>query len=90
MPENPKSPSENSDTDPRHPSIIHAHRQAHSNLRKLLSNAFSDKVMKGQEQVLMYYINLLVERLQEKSKSGEVIDIVKWYNVSFMLRLFGI
>ena len=49
-------------------------------MRKLLSNAFSDKTLKGQEPVLLHYIDLLVERLKEVSAEEPVMDIVRWYN----------
>ena len=82
MPENRKDPCENTDADKRHPTIINANRQTHGDLRKLLSNAFSDKVMKGQEHILLHYIDLLIERLQETCKDDQPMDIVRWYNVS--------
>lgn len=59
---------------------LQANRQTHGDLRRLLSNAFSDKTLKGQEPVLLHYIDLLVERLKEKSAEEPVMDIVKWYN----------
>ena len=84
MPENRKDPGENTDADHRHPTIINADRQTHGELRKLLSNAFSDKTLKGQEPVLLHYIDLLVERLKEKAAENPVMDIVRWYNVSLI------
>jgi hypothetical protein len=81
LPENRKDPAENTDADRRHPTIINANRADHGRLRKLLSNAFSDKTMKGQEPVLLHYIDLLVSRLMEKHSDGQPFDIVKWYNV---------
>ncbi|KAJ5917472.1 Averantin hydroxylase [Penicillium verhagenii] len=80
LPENRKDPGENTDADKRHPTIINADRKTHGDLRKLLSNAFSDKVLKGQEPVLLHYIDLLVNRLQEVVESNEPVDIVKWFN----------
>lgn len=81
LPENRKDPAENTDANPRHPTIINANRATHGSLRKLLSNAFSDKTLKGQEPVLLHYVNLLVEKLSEKNADGKPFDIVRWYNV---------
>jgi len=80
LPENRKDPGENTDADHRHPTIINANRQTHGELRKLLSNAFSDKTLKGQEPVLLHYIDLLVKRLTEEAAKEPVMDIVRWYN----------
>lgn len=87
LPENRKDPGENTDADHRHPTIINANRQTHGELRKLLSNAFSDKTLKGQEPVLLHYIDLLVDRLKEKSAENPIMDIVRWYNVSEIVAL---
>lgn len=82
LPENRKDPGENTDADKSHPTIINADRRTHGNLRKLLSNAFSDKVLKGQEPVLLHYIDLLVSRLHEVADNKEEpVDIVRWFNV---------
>lgn len=86
LPENRKDPGENTDADKRHPTIINADRKTHGDLRKLLSNAFSDKVLKCQEPVLLHYIDLLVTRLHEVVEKGEPVDIVKWFNVSTLRR----
>lgn len=88
QPENRKDPGENTDADPRHPTLINANRQVHGELRKLLSNAFSDKVMRGQEPIMLHYINLLIERLEETCKNGQPMDIVRWYNVSQLSQRF--
>ncbi|KAK5728388.1 hypothetical protein LTR15_001524 [Elasticomyces elasticus] len=80
LPENRKDPGENTDADHRHPTIINADRQTHGELRKLLSNAFSDKTLKGQEPVLLHYVDLLIERLKEEAAKEPVMDLVRWYN----------
>ncbi|KAI9691409.1 MAG: hypothetical protein M1820_009681 [Bogoriella megaspora] len=80
LPENRKDPAENTDADPRHPTIINANRADHGRLRKLLSNAFSDKVLKGQEPVLLHYIDLLVARLMELHSDGKPFNLVTWFN----------
>ena len=88
LPENRKDPAENTDANPRHPTIINANRSDHGRLRKLLSNAFSDKVLKGQEPVLLHYVDLLVSRLAELHSDGKPFNIVRWFNVSRFLVKF--
>lgn len=85
LPENRKDPGENTDADHRHPTIINADRTTHGELRKLISNAFSDKTLKGQEPVLLHYIDLLIQRLTETCANSEPMDIVRWYNVRRLL-----
>ncbi|KAI9681735.1 MAG: hypothetical protein M1822_007087 [Bathelium mastoideum] len=80
LPENRKDPAENTDANHRHPTIINANRADHGRLRKLLSNAFSDKVLKGQEPVLLHYVDLLVARLMELHSDGKPFNIVRWFN----------
>ena len=82
LPENRKDPAENTDADSRYPTIINANRSDHGRLRKLLSNAFSDKVLRGQEPVLLHYVDLLVSRLMEMHADGQPFNIVRWFNVS--------
>ncbi|KAK6071335.1 cytochrome p450 [Seiridium cupressi] len=78
QPENVKDPSQNIDDDQTHPSIVFAGREQHSKLRKLLSNAFSDKAMREQEPVLTSYVDQLVEGLRKQC--SEPLDLVQWYN----------
>lgn len=94
FPENTKEPSRDLDPDPNHPSIITAKKEQHSKLRRLLSNAFSEKSMKEQEPIIKSYIDLLIERLHglaSQNDSKNIIDMVRWYNVSLeWLFCFGI
>ncbi|KAL3422646.1 cytochrome P450 [Phlyctema vagabunda] len=56
----------------------------HSRYRRLLSHAFSEKALRGQEPLIKKYIDLLISRLRSKAEIGEPQDIVAWYNyVSF-------
>lgn len=80
-PENAKDPCENID-EPGAPSIIFADRDKHSQLRRLLSHAFSEKTLREQEPVLRRYIDLLASRLHEECDEGrKPLDLVRWYNV---------
>lgn len=83
-PENSKIKARNNDIDLAHPSIVFAGREQHSKLRRLLSNAFSEKSMKEQEPIIKSYINLLIERLHERAAENnpEGTDLIRWFNVS--------
>jgi cytochrome P450 len=58
--------------------------KAHANIRGLLAPAFTLRALKEQEGILHFYVNLLVERIQElvnkEPKSGAVINVVPWFN----------
>ena len=63
------------------PSIIVSNDADHSRFRRLLSHAFSDSSLRGQESIIQSYVDLLIQRLHEKCESGhKVLDIVSWYN----------
>lgn len=51
----------------------------HTRQRRILSPAFSDRALKGQEYILQSYTDLLIKRLAEVSKNGKEVDICKWY-----------
>jgi cytochrome P450 len=63
------------------PSILISNDVDHSRFRRLLSHAFSDSSLRGQEPIIKYYVDLLMQRLHEKAGSGkQALDIVSWYN----------
>ncbi|KAF2209337.1 hypothetical protein CERZMDRAFT_114022 [Cercospora zeae-maydis SCOH1-5] len=63
-------------------SILTDNDQAHSQGRRLLSHAFSDKALQEQEPLIQNYVDQLVDRLKEvTSKDGQqTVDMTKWYN----------
>ncbi|OJD38810.1 cytochrome p450 [Diplodia corticola] len=80
-PENEKDISYRFDPKPEHASIVNADRARHTQLRRLLSNAFSDKVLQGQEPVIRKYTDLLITKLSERCRQGDsTVDLVNWYN----------
>ncbi|KAJ4316652.1 hypothetical protein N0V94_005333 [Neodidymelliopsis sp. IMI 364377] len=85
VPENAKDPSRNTEPDTIHHTIITAEKEKHGQLRRLLSNAFSEKSMKEQEPIIKSYIDLLIERLHDVSLKNcpEGTDMVRWYNDKF-------
>ncbi|KAJ5712657.1 hypothetical protein N7493_009125 [Penicillium malachiteum] len=63
------------------PSIIVSNDTDHTRFRRLLSHAFSDNSLRGQEPIIQGYINLFIQRLHEISEKGtKPIDLVSWYN----------
>lgn len=82
VPENEKDPSQNFEADSAHPSIIHADKETHSKMRRLLAHAFSDKALREQEPVISQYVRVLIDRLRKAADAGSSVDLVKWYNVS--------
>lgn len=63
-----------------HSHIINAKPNDHKRMRRLLSHAFSEGALRSQESVMKSYIDLFIEQMAGKAKSGEAIDIVQWYN----------
>jgi hypothetical protein len=43
---------------------------------------FSEKALSAQEPLINGYVDLMIEKLQEKTEKPEssVVDLVKWYN----------
>lgn len=63
------------------PSIISSNDADHSRFRRLLSHAFSDNSLRGQEPIIKHYVDLLIRRLHEKSDGDKkALDMVSWYN----------
>ncbi|SPO00330.1 related to cytochrome P450 CYP3/CYP5/CYP6/CYP9 subfamilies [Cephalotrichum gorgonifer] len=78
QPENVKDPSRALDDNPDHPSILFAGREEHSKVRRLLSNAFSDKAIREQEHIISSYVDLMIRGLHQICE--EPVDMTKWYN----------
>ncbi|KAK4189076.1 cytochrome P450 [Podospora australis] len=58
--------------------------EVHARIRKLLAPAFTPAALRSQEPILQLYSNLLIDRLREKAKAHEVVDMVRWFNfISF-------
>lgn len=61
--------------------IIVSNDADHSRFRRLLSHAFSDSSLRGQEPIITKYVDLLMRRLRENVTTGaQAIDMVAWYN----------
>ena len=63
-------------------SILSANDADHSRYRRLLAHAFSERALIQQEDLLLSYVELLINQLRAKAASPEtaVVDLVKWFN----------
>ncbi|KAJ4235446.1 hypothetical protein NW757_013557 [Fusarium falciforme] len=60
--------------------IINANTEDHRRFRRLLAHAFSDRALRGQEEIMQHYVDKFILRLTELAHQGTAIDIVRWYN----------
>lgn len=60
--------------------ILLANDADHSRQRRLLSHAFSERALRGQEDIMDGYLNLLIRRLTAEADAGKVVNLVQWYN----------
>lgn len=65
-----------------HQSILLSDKETHARFRRLLSHAFSERGLKAQEGHINDHIDLLVERLSEKARAGQQVDMVDYYNMT--------
>ncbi|KLU85584.1 hypothetical protein MAPG_04607 [Magnaporthiopsis poae ATCC 64411] len=64
-----------------HASLIGAPtRDDHRRQRRQLSHAFSEAAMAEQAPIIMFYIDLFLQRLKENSGNGQAVDMLKWLN----------
>lgn len=64
--------------------IIAPNREIHRRQRRALAHAFSDTAMHEQEPIISYYIDLLIRRMAEETRTGAASDLQQWFNyVSF-------
>ena len=77
-----KQPSFYQPTGEKHHSVVYCGRAEHAALRRALSHGFSDRSMREQEATILTYVDLLVQRLNERSKGekGGVINMREWFN----------
>ena len=63
-----------------HPNIVFSAHTDHARIRRTVSNAFSEKALRQQEDLIKVHIDLLIERLDGKADGHTALDIVTWYN----------
>ena len=49
-------------------------------MRRLLNHAFSDQALRAQESMINSYIAILIYKLHNKAKEGELVDMMRWLN----------
>lgn len=59
--------------------LFSAHYEQHARLRKELLPWFSERNLRANEHVIGDYVDLLIQRLDEKSQDGPV-DLRHWFN----------
>jgi cytochrome P450 len=64
------------------PDILGGNVAVHARHRKALSHGFSEKALAKQEPLIIYYVNLLLEKLRDVAASGQKTDIVQWYTLT--------
>ncbi|KAL2135939.1 hypothetical protein VTI74DRAFT_6167 [Chaetomium olivicolor] len=69
--------------------MIGAAREDHARFRRILSHGFSAKSMQAQQPLIMRYVDLLMQRLRERTHAGDgsraheagmVVDLAAWFN----------
>ena len=58
--------------------MVSANVKDHARCRRLMVHAFSDKALRQQEPLITEYVDLLMQRLRERS--GERADLTAWFN----------
>ncbi|KAI8949266.1 putative cytochrome P450 monooxygenase [Xylaria longipes] len=76
-PEFPKDPSSTYADDPEHAHIVVSDLEKHRMLRKILSHAFSDRALYGQEAIIGKYAMELIKGLRKQG--SDPVDMVRWY-----------
>ncbi len=62
-------------------SIIGSDTKRHGELRRLMAHGYSDRALRDQLPIIKSYGDLFFSRIRDISKSGEPVDLVKWFNV---------
>lgn len=63
-------------------SVLRADNNDHRRMRRVLAHAFSEKALRGQEDIINTYVDLFIARLAEKAAGEEHIDIMRWFNLT--------
>lgn len=60
--------------------IVNSDRFEHAQIRRAISNGFSDKALREQEPTIMRHIEHLIQELREKCEGGKkAVEMEKWY-----------
>jgi len=61
-------------------SLFPANREDHRRQRRVVAHAFSDAAIKGQEALIMQYVDKLFAHLRKDAAQRTPTDVVKWFN----------
>jgi cytochrome P450 len=76
----PKDPTFYNTSKKLPPTILNTDDHQHGILRRALNPGFSDKSLRAQEPMILHYVDLLVQRLAEVSKSGRPANMTEWFS----------
>ncbi|KAK7222568.1 hypothetical protein V2G26_010571 [Clonostachys chloroleuca] len=80
-PENGKDPGFLSFSKFGNKSIVGGSREDHARMRRTLAHGFSAAAIEDQEPIIASYVDLLIQRLKERSNNGEsALEMTSWYN----------
>lgn len=60
--------------------LVEESPEQHSRLRRQMATGFSEKSMRDQEPIIRGYIDLLLQKLREKSNDSQPVVISDWFN----------
>jgi hypothetical protein len=60
--------------------IVNANDADHSRFRKAIAHGFSERALRDQEEILVSYIDILVDKLKGCARGNSPTDMVRWYN----------
>ncbi|CZT02785.1 hypothetical protein WAI453_012092 [Rhynchosporium graminicola] len=63
--------------------LLAAPHELHRSMRRALGHAFSEQAVREQEGIVQKQVEMLMDQLTRRAKSGEVVDVVKWMNYLF-------
>ncbi|KAI1264692.1 cytochrome P450 [Xylariaceae sp. FL1019] len=61
-------------------SILGAENDMHRRQRRQLSHAFSDSALNEQGDLILKYVDMLVQQLETRAQKGETVNITDWMN----------
>lgn len=60
--------------------ILTALRESHRRQRRQLAPAFGDSALVRQDPTIRKYVRMLLDRLEERARQGQAVNIVEWFN----------
>ncbi|KAK8092929.1 hypothetical protein PG999_014516 [Apiospora kogelbergensis] len=63
-----------------HLALIGANREDHRRQRRQVNHAFSSSALHEQEAIIVQYVDKFMDKITERAKRGEPVNIVDWLN----------